>query len=371
MIFNKTKNSIQNNNSHINTNNEKISKELNMINKILQLHNEPQIEENKNLKKFDKMKEFTQFIQLNELYDYEEIKHISMNKAEKDKKIKELEKMEKKSNYRVIVITSGKGGVGKTTTTANLGMAIAQLGYNIALIDADIGLRNLDLLLGLENRINFTAMDIIDGYCRLDQAIVRDKRRKNLSLLAVSRNHQKYNVTRQHMKQLISALQDVGFQYILIDCPAGIDVGFINAIAPATEAIIVTTPEITAIRDADRVVGLLEANDISDIKLLINRVRIDMIKNNTMLSIDDVREILGIPILGSIPEDKNVIISTNKGEPLVLEEGTTVSGVAFETTTRRLLGIAEEETLTPIDTPAKNFLKKIQEFFLGEFDDNE
>ena len=265
---------------------------------------------------------------------------------------------------RVIVITSGKGGVGKTTTTANLGMSIARFGYRVALIDADIGLRNLDLLLGLENRITFTAMDIIEGRCRLDQALVREKRWKNLALLAVSRNFQKYNVTQQHMRQLVSSIKKLGYQFILIDCPAGIDVGFINAIAPAQEAIIVTTPEITAIRDADRVAGLLEANTIVDTKLLLNRVRMDMIQNSTMLSIMDVQETLGIPLLGAIPEDTNVIISTNKGEPLVLDKKLSLSGIAFENAARRLIG--KEEYFVDLDIPPKGVLQKITDFFLGE-----
>jgi len=181
-------------------------------------------------------------------------------------------------NSRTIVVTSGKGGVGKTTATANLGMSIARLGYRVALIDADIGLRNLDLLLGLENRILYTAMDILDGQCRLDQALIRDKRWKNLSLLSISKNRQRYNVTRKNMENLVKSIASLGYQFVLVDCPAGIDVGFINAISPAQEALIVTTPEITAIRDADRVAGLLEANGIYNVKLLVNRVRPDMIQ---------------------------------------------------------------------------------------------
>jgi septum site-determining protein MinD len=168
---------------------------------------------------------------------------------------------------RVIVITSGKGGVGKTTTSANLGMSIARLGYRVVLVDADIGLRNLDLLLGLENRVMYTAMEVLEGECRMEQALIRDKRWRSLALLPISKNRQKYNVTKDSMQLLIDILKDMNFQYIFIDCPAGIDVGFINAIAGATESIIITTPEITAIRDADRVAGLLEANGIYDVKV--------------------------------------------------------------------------------------------------------
>lgn len=265
---------------------------------------------------------------------------------------------------RVIVVTSGKGGVGKTTTTANLGMSIARLGYRVALIDADIGLRNLDLLLGLENRVLYTAMDIVEGQCRLDQALIRDKRWKNLALLAISKNRQKYNVTRKNMQNLIDSVKQLGFHFILIDCPAGIDVGFLNAIAPAQEAVIVTTPEITAIRDADRVAGLLEANGIYNVKLLVNRVRPDMIQTNDMMSVRDVQEMLGIPLLGAIPEDTHVIISTNRGEPLVLNKKLTLSGIAFENAARRLIG--KQDYFLDVTSPQKGMFQKLQEFFLGE-----
>ena len=265
---------------------------------------------------------------------------------------------------RVIVVTSGKGGVGKTTTTANLGMSIARLGYRVVLIDSDIGLRNLDLLLGLENRVLYTALDILEGNCRLDQALIRDKRLKNLALLAISKNRQKYNVTRKNMQNLVESLKQLGFQFILLDCPAGIDVGFINAISSAQEAIIVTTPEITAIRDADRVAGLLEANGVYNAKLLVNRVRPDMIEKNDMMSVPDVQEMLGIPLLGAIPEDTNVIISTNRGEPLVLNKKLTISGIAFENAARRLIG--KQDYFIDISEPSKNLFQNLQEFFLGK-----
>ena len=269
---------------------------------------------------------------------------------------------------RVIVITSGKGGVGKTTAVANIGISVARLGYRVVLIDADIGLRNLDLLLGLENRVLYTAMEVLDGKCRLDQALIRDKRWKNLALLPISKNRQRYNVDPQGITALVKSLQELGYQYIVIDCPAGIDVGFINAIITADEAIVVTTPEITAIRDADRVTGLLEANNIFNVKLLLNRVRIEIIQRNDIMSVDDVQEILGIPLLGAVPEDSNVIVATNRGEPLVLRKKITLSGIAFENAARRLIG--RQDYIIDLDIPYKNifeqFYSKVSRLIFGQ-----
>jgi septum site-determining protein MinD len=269
---------------------------------------------------------------------------------------------------RVIVITSGKGGVGKTTAVANIGISVARLGYRVALVDADIGLRNLDLLLGLENRVLYTAMEVLDGKCRLDQALIRDKRWKNLALLPISKNRQRYNVDRQGITILVNSLQELGYQYIVIDCPAGIDIGFINAITPANEAIVVTTPEITAIRDADRVTGLLEANNIFNVKLLLNRVRLEIIQRNDIISVDDVQEMLGIPLLGAVPEDSNVIVATNRGEPLVLRKKITLSGIAFENAARRLIG--RQDYIIDLDIPYKNlfeqFYIKVSRLIFGQ-----
>jgi septum site-determining protein MinD len=259
------------------------------------------------------------------------------------------------------VITSGKGGVGKTTTTANIGMSIARLGYEVALVDADIGLRNLDLLLGLENRVLYTAMEVLEGECRIEQALIRDKRWRNLALLAISKNRQRYNITSQNMQTLVDLLRERGYQFIIIDCPAGIDLGFVNAIAPAREAVVVTTPEITAIRDADRVAGLLEANGIARVRLIVNRVRADMIQQNDMMSVQDVQEMLGLALLGVIPEDRHVIVSTNRGEPLVLQKNLSLSGVAFENAARRLVG--SQDFLVNIERPYKSFGQRFQELF--------
>ncbi|MFZ4444862.1 MAG: septum site-determining protein MinD, partial [Planktothrix agardhii] len=238
---------------------------------------------------------------------------------------------------RVIVITSGKGGVGKTTCTANVGMSLAKRGHSVVVIDADFGLRNLDLLLGLENRIVYTAMEVLSGECRLEQALVKDKRESRLVLLPAAQNRMKEAVTPDQMKQLVAMLEGK-YDYIIIDCPAGIEQGFQNAIAPAKEAIIVTTPEVSAVRDADRVIGLLEANSVKKIRLLINRIKPLMVEANDMMSVQDVEEILAIPLIGVVPDDENVIVSTNKGEPLVLAENPSQAAQAFTNVVRRIEG---------------------------------
>ncbi|CAM6021274.1 unnamed protein product [Sphagnum balticum] len=243
---------------------------------------------------------------------------------------------------RVVVITSGKGGVGKTTTTANLGMCLARLNFKVVAIDADVGLRNLDLLLGLENRVNYTAMEVLNGECRLDQALIRDKRWTNFELLCINKPRYKMPLGfgGKALTWLVDALKKrpEGMpHFILIDCPAGIDAGFITAITPANEAILVTTPDITSLRDADRVTGLLECDGIKDIKMVVNRVRSDMIKGEDMMSVLDVQEMLGLPLLGVIPEDSEVIKSTNRGYPLVLKNPPTLAGLALEQVAWRLV----------------------------------
>lgn len=261
---------------------------------------------------------------------------------------------------RIIVITSGKGGVGKTTTTANIGSALAKLGNKVALIDADFGLRNLDLLLGLENRVVYTAIEVINGECRLEQALVKDKRRSGLVLLPAAQSRGKESITREQMKDIVSRLSP-DYDYIVIDCPAGIEMGFQNAIAPATEAIIVTTPEVAAVRDADRVIGLLEANSISNTKLIVNRVRPEMIEANDMMSVEDILEILAIPLVGIIPDDERIIVSSNRGEPLVLEEKLSVPGEAFNNIARRLGG--EKIEFMDLTNSQENLLKRIRRWF--------
>ena len=228
----------------------------------------------------------------------------------------------------VIVITSGKGGVGKTTTVANIGTGLAMMGKKTVVVDTDIGLRNLDVVLGLENRIVYNLVDVVNGSCRLKQALIKDKRHPELYL-------DKTAVSPEQMIKLTDDLREE-FDYILLDCPAGIEQGFKNAIAGADKALVVTTPEVSAIRDADRIIGLLEANDLRDIHLIINRLRPDMIARGDMMSVDDVMDILAIPLMGTIPDDEAIVISTNQGEPLA---GTnTPSGQAYLDISRRIMG---------------------------------
>ena len=215
----------------------------------------------------------------------------------------------------VIVITSGKGGVGKTTTVANIGTGLAMLGKKVAVVDTDIGLRNLDVVLGLENRIVYNLVDVVNGSCRLRQALIRDKRHPELYLLPSAQTKDKTAVSPEQMIKLTQELRDE-FDYVLLDCPAGIEQGFKNAIAGADKAIVVTTPEVSAIRDADRIIGLLEAGDIRDIRLIINRLRPDMIARGDMMSVDDVLEILAVDLLGTILDDEQIVVATNQGEPL-------------------------------------------------------
>ena len=241
-----------------------------------------------------------------------------------------------KSN-RTILICSGKGGVGKTTLTANLGIALANSGASTAVLDADFGLRNLDLLLGLENRIIYTAQDVLDNNCRLDQALVRHKQEPNLALLPAGDPRMLDWMKPDDMKKISNLLSDK-FDYVLVDCPAGVEDGFKNALAACDEAIIVTNPELSAVRDADRVVGILNTCNIDPIQLVINRVRPNMMANQEMLSIDDVTSILSLPLLGIVLEDEQVIISTNRGEPLTLSGKQTPASQCYLNVSQRLSG---------------------------------
>ncbi len=241
------------------------------------------------------------------------------------------------SSARIILICSGKGGVGKTTLTANLGIALARLGERTAVLDADFGLRNLDLLLGLENRIVYTAQEVLAETCRLEQAMVRHKQEPNLSLLPAGNPRMLEWLTPEDMTTIVARLAAVS-DYVLIDCPAGIEAGFKNAAAAAEEAIVITTPEVSAVRDADRVIGLLNTMGVKPVQLVLNRVRPRMMASQEMLAVDDVTDILALPLLGLVLEDEQVIVSTNRGEPLTLNGGSSAAGQAYMNVARRLRG---------------------------------
>lgn len=263
---------------------------------------------------------------------------------------------------RVIVITSGKGGVGKTTTSANIGTALAKSGASVVLIDTDIGLRNLDLLLGLENRIVYTLVDVVEERCKLKQALVKDKKCPNLCLLAAAQTRDKSAVTAEQLKDICEQLQE-DFDFVLVDCPAGIEEGFKTAVAGASEAIVVTTPEMSAVRDADRIIGLLEAKEeIKSYKLLVNRVRPNLVQTNDMMSVEDVIDILSCELIGVIPEDTGIITSTNKGESIVNDEKSP-AGQAYQNVAKRIQG--EEVPFLDINEPTgfDAFVCKIKKFF--------
>ena len=255
----------------------------------------------------------------------------------------------------VIVITSGKGGVGKTTTAANLGTALSLENKKTVIVDADIGLRNLDVVMGLENRIVYDIVDVVEGTCRLKQALIKDKRFENLYLLPAAQTRDKNAVTVEQMNDLCNKLRE-SFDYIIIDCPAGIEQGFKNAIAGADRAIVVTNPEVSAVRDADRIIGLLEANEINDIRLVI---RHDMVRRGDMMNKEDIIEILAIKLLGLVPDDESIIVSTNKGEPAILDNKS-LAGQAYKNIARRILG--DDVPMLELEEEA-NIFTKIKKIF--------
>jgi septum site-determining protein MinD len=236
---------------------------------------------------------------------------------------------------RRIVVTSGKGGVGKTTTTANVGAALAQLGKRVILVDADIGLRNLDLVLGVEKRIVFDLVEVVEGRCQLRQALIKDKRLENLAILPAAQTRDKTAISELQMTEVVIQLGEL-CDYVIIDCPAGIEHGFRNAIAGATEAIVVTTPEVSAIRDADRVIGKLQERGLP-LRLIVNRIRPEMVRSGDMLSVEDVTDILSAELLGIIPDDAEIIDTTNRGEPIVLSPDARLAAI-YTKIARRLEG---------------------------------
>jgi septum site-determining protein MinD len=263
-----------------------------------------------------------------------------------------------KKRGRSIVITSGKGGVGKTTATANLGAALAARGARVAMIDADIGLRNLDIVLGLESRVRYHLLDVLEERVTLDDALIRDKRSENLYLLAAAQAREKEDVDTERMASLVGALRD-RFDYVLIDSPAGIEVGFKNAVVGADEAIIVCMPEVSSVRDADRVVGLLPPQMRP--QLIVNRVRPHLVRRGKMLSVDDVNGILRLPLLGVVVDEPAVIVAANRGEPVVLD-ASTQTGAAFRAIAARVAG---EDVPAPTATAESGVLGRIGSFFRG------
>ncbi|MFY4774727.1 septum site-determining protein MinD [Metabacillus sp. RGM 3146] len=259
-----------------------------------------------------------------------------------------------------IVITSGKGGVGKTTTSANLGTALAILGKRVCLVDTDIGLRNLDVVMGLENRIIYDLVDVVEGRCKIQQALVRDKRFDDLLfLLPAAQTSDKTAVAPEQMKILIDELKQ-DYDYIIIDCPAGIEQGYKNAVAGADKAIVVTTPEISAVRDADRIIGLLEKEEIEPPKLVINRIRNHLVQNGDMLDVDEIVSHLSIDLIGIVADDDQVIKASNSGEPIAMDPNNRAA-IAYRNIARRILG--ESVPLQSLEEPNKGFLAKLKQFF--------
>lgn len=260
----------------------------------------------------------------------------------------------------VIVVTSGKGGVGKTTTTANIGAGLASYkSRKVVMIDADIGLRNLDVVMGLENRIVYDLVDVANGLCRMKQALIKDKRFDNLYLLPAAQTRDKTAVSPEQMKELCDRLRE-DFDFVLLDCPAGIEQGFRNAIAGANRAIIVTTPEVSAVRDADRIVGLLEAAELGNPKLIVNRIKPDMMRHGDMLNIEDIIDVLAIDLLGVVPEDDQIVISTNHGEPVIMSEMSR-AGQAYRNITQRLEG--EDIPIGTWEEAEPTFMEKLRILF--------
>jgi septum site-determining protein MinD len=262
---------------------------------------------------------------------------------------------------RVVTITSGKGGVGKTTTTANIGAALAALGRSVVLIDADIGLRNLDIVIGLENRIVYDLVDVVEGNCRLRQAMIRDKRLNGLHLIPAAQTREKEAVSPQQMKTVSEELRRQ-FDFILIDSPAGIEQGFRNSIAGADEVVVVTNPEVSSVRDADRIIGLVEASELPTPRLILNRIDPVLVRRGDMMSVEDVTDILSISLLGVVPSDESIVTSTNRGEPAALDP-TSQAGQAFRNIAARLTG--QEVPFMVLEQPDGALRRLLRSFGIG------
>jgi len=254
----------------------------------------------------------------------------------------------------VVTVTSGKGGVGKTTATANLGVALAEAEQRVVCIDADIGLRNLDVVMGLENRIVYDLVDIVEGRCKLRQAMIKDKRLSNLYLIPAAQTRDKTAVSPRDMVKLTDELRK-DFDWVLIDSPAGIERGFRNALAPADIVLIVTNPEVSAVRDADRIIGMVEAEEKEPPRLIINRVKPEMVRRGEMLNTADVLDVLAIDLIGVVPEDDGVITASNQGLPVALNPRSK-AGKAFREIAHRLMG--EEIPLEALESP-NGFIRRI------------
>jgi len=270
--------------------------------------------------------------------------------------LKEESQNLEKEKARIIVVTSGKGGVGKTTSTSNIAVALAKLGKKVVAVDADIGLRNLDVIMGLENRVVYNFVDVLEGNCRLNQALVRDKRVDTLYLLPAAQTRTKDAVNQEQMIKLCGMLRDE-FDLVLLDCPAGIEGGFKNAAVGADEALIVVTPEVPSVRDADRIIGMLESMGKSPIRLIVNRLRPDMVRGGDMLDVPDIIEILAISLIGIVPEDDNVIRAANRGEPMTFASKSPAAQ-AYINIARRILG--EDVPLIQFDTKPRGLLGNIR-----------
>ncbi len=258
-----------------------------------------------------------------------------------------------------IVVTSGKGGVGKTTTTANIGTALAAIGKSVVVVDGDTGLRNLDVLMGLENRIVFTLLDVVENKCRLKQALIKDKRFPKLYLLPTAQTRDKDDVTTEQMLGLVNELKKE-FDYVIIDCPAGIEQGFENAVVGADRALIVVNPEVTSVRDSDRVIGKLDAKGLENHQLIVNRINYQMTKKGDMLDVNDILDSLAIKLIGVVPDDRSITIATNKGEPIVLDNKAS-AGQAFRNIARRIVG--EDVPFMDLNTEGEGLFSSIKKMF--------